>query len=222
MPWAVPVWNVNFPAPNGTLIFNVDNFTATAPCENHRQSDPWCQDLVSLNEFLLSYARQGELTGENVLRTYPDDSNNWHNSSWAADVTFQRGSRCSAQDLVGETPTTQTYPVEGCQLIFNLPICVVIIVCNVIKAGCMLLTAREDRTHILLTVGDAISSFLTNPDPMTRGRWLMSKSSVARGPRPWQKNDDLLGRPFEVSPTNTLYGPTFRRHCPSDKDGCML
>ncbi|KAL2005113.1 hypothetical protein VTN00DRAFT_2963 [Thermoascus crustaceus] len=67
-----------------------------------------------------------------------------------------------------------------CQLLYNPPISIAIIVTAVVKVAAMFLAAKLDRNRSepLLTVGDAIASFLTRPDPMTRGACWMSKSDV--------------------------------------------
>ncbi|PLB45493.1 hypothetical protein P170DRAFT_389378, partial [Aspergillus steynii IBT 23096] len=74
---------------------------------------------------------------------------------------------------------------QRCQLFFSLPLAIVVIICNATKAVCMLLAARVKRRDLLLTVGDALASFLTRPDSTTRGRCLLSRAEIARGPQAW-------------------------------------
>ena len=76
---------------------------------------------------------------------------------------------------------------ENCQLLYSLPICIVVIVCNMVKVACMFMTVRDHRKHIFLRVGDAISSFLETPDHTTLGRCMTSKDSIAKGPQAWEK-----------------------------------
>ena len=54
---------------------------------------------------------------------------------------------------------------ERCRLRMSAPILIVVITTNAIKAICMLGTLL-DRRKVLLTLGDFIESFLTNPDPI--------------------------------------------------------
>ncbi|KAL4875002.1 hypothetical protein BJY04DRAFT_211669 [Aspergillus karnatakaensis] len=77
---------------------------------------------------------------------------------------------------------------ERCQLRFSPPICLVVISCNIVKILCMFLAARDDRDDILLTVGDAISSFLTRPDPATEGAGLLSMDYVKKGALGWHES----------------------------------
>ncbi|KAF9888433.1 hypothetical protein FE257_008711 [Aspergillus nanangensis] len=56
-----------------------------------------------------------------------------------------------------------------------------------IKLICMLFIARHKRETILLTIGDAISSFLEHPDPTTKGRCAMSSWRVEKGQHPWKQ-----------------------------------
>lgn len=68
---------------------------------------------------------------------------------------------------------------ERCQLLYNPPICVTIIACAIVKVVCMFLAARLDREEPpLLTVGDAVASFLTRPDPTTAGMCWMGRWDV--------------------------------------------
>lgn len=77
-----------------------------------------------------------------------------------------------AQDL-----TLTGYPIdhclvqemdEKCMLQLSLPIMLVVIMCNLIKLICMVYTLTGERSQPLLTVGDAIASFLNEPDPTTK------------------------------------------------------
>ena len=64
---------------------------------------------------------------------------------------------------------------ETCQLLFSLPLCLAVILYNVIKVLAMFFTAHSNRKEIFLTVGDAMSSFLSKPDKTTAGGCWLSK-----------------------------------------------
>ena len=92
------------------------------------------------------------------------------------------------------------YPVESCpsenmtascELLFSLPICLIVILCNMIKAICMFLSAKEDRSEKFLTTGDAISSFLTQLDMTTKSRCLTSGLGRRRK-SPWTEYSEVL------------------------------
>ncbi|OCL09335.1 hypothetical protein AOQ84DRAFT_431347 [Glonium stellatum] len=70
--------------------------------------------------------------------------------------------------LVEEVP-------ERCELQLSFNIVTSVIICNIIKATCMWLTLWRHRKPGLVTLGDAIASFLDDPDPETEGRCLHSK-----------------------------------------------
>ncbi|PWY77254.1 hypothetical protein BO94DRAFT_588588 [Aspergillus sclerotioniger CBS 115572] len=84
-------------------------------------------------------------------------------------------SRC-----MGKTTT------QRCRLLFSPSIALAVISFNLAKVICMYLTARTDRSEIFLRVGDAISSFLAQPDPTTKSRCLMSREDMTRGPYRWE------------------------------------
>ncbi|RMJ18109.1 hypothetical protein CDV36_002190 [Fusarium kuroshium] len=79
---------------------------------------------------------------------------------------------------------------EHCKVIVNLPLLGGVIACNVVKLVGLALTWLYLEKRPLLTLGDAVDSFLANPDPATKKRHLMSKVSGKRlswepGPRAW-------------------------------------
>ena len=70
---------------------------------------------------------------------------------------------------------------ERCQVHFSIIIVGVVMVCNFIKASCMLLALRRQRLKPLVTLGDAIEEFLVKPDRTTRLACLSGKESFIRG-----------------------------------------
>ncbi|KAF2827095.1 hypothetical protein CC86DRAFT_292029 [Ophiobolus disseminans] len=70
---------------------------------------------------------------------------------------------------------------EICKLQFSFIIASVVIVSNLIKAGCIAwLLLRYKKHEALVTLGDAVASFLECVDLTTRGRCLQSKAEVER------------------------------------------
>lgn len=70
---------------------------------------------------------------------------------------------------------------DHCKLEVSIGILVVVAVCNLAKVLCMLAAFRVIRRSPLITVGDAIASFLTNVDQTTAQRCLLSRRDVQRG-----------------------------------------
>ncbi|KAK5064343.1 hypothetical protein LTR84_000176 [Exophiala bonariae] len=69
---------------------------------------------------------------------------------------------------------------ELCRFIGDTKILMVVIVCNAIKILCMLIVAFGlGKRPPLITVGDAISSFLRQPDVTTKGCGLLSRKDVS-------------------------------------------
>lgn len=82
------------------------------------------------------------------------------------------------------------YPIDHCiaekvdeQCIFNGSITVItlVAVCNFIKAASMFFIFFHFRGQPFLVVGDAIASFLSNPDPSTKNMCLLSQADVTQG-----------------------------------------
>ncbi|KIK68784.1 hypothetical protein GYMLUDRAFT_256438 [Collybiopsis luxurians FD-317 M1] len=63
-----------------------------------------------------------------------------------------------------------------CQLEFNLPLLAIVIIFNIIKIICIAIATWTIKDNPLVTIGDAIASFLDNPDPNTRGVCLAPRS----------------------------------------------
>jgi len=84
---------------------------------------------------------------------------------------------------------------EKCKVQFSLGIMMVVIACNLVKACGMITTVIRSREPTLVTLGDAIDSFLRTPDPTTMGicfadRQLIEKEWRHRwriGPRRWKQ-----------------------------------
>ena len=65
---------------------------------------------------------------------------------------------------------------EHCKLQFSLAIMIVVIVCNLIKTSCMGMIAWKQDPEPLVTLGDAIASFLERPDVTSRGNCIVGKT----------------------------------------------
>lgn len=72
---------------------------------------------------------------------------------------------------------------EHCQLLYSPPICIVIALTTLVKICVMVLAGRvgRDRPAPLLTLGDAVASFMEQPDPTTAGQCWMSRTDVLHG-----------------------------------------
>jgi len=79
--------------------------------------------------------------------------------------------------------------VEQCRLSFSLPIMIVVIFANMMKAGTMFLTYWMLYEPTLVTIGDAVASFLDNPDRMTAGLCISSKFDIENWE--WIEGKDL-------------------------------
>lgn len=82
-------------------------------------------------------------------------------------------------------------PVEKrCKVQFSFVIMGVVIVCNLVKMLCMLFTSYYLRSQPLVTIGDAIASFLQRIDPATKhmciaGKMHFEQKRWKRGPLTW-------------------------------------
>lgn len=65
---------------------------------------------------------------------------------------------------------------EHCKLQFSLAIMVIVIISNVVKTVCMSVIAWKQDPEPLVTLGDAIASFLDRPDMTTAGNCIVEKT----------------------------------------------
>jgi hypothetical protein len=90
---------------------------------------------------------------------------------------------------------------QHCQLLYSPPICVAIMLAGCAKVAAMFLAARigRGRSSPLLTTGDAIASFLTRPDPTTKGLCWMAAADIHKGQ--WKSTSRAGG--FTMIPQNS-------------------
>ena len=65
---------------------------------------------------------------------------------------------------------------EHCKLQFSLAIMIVVITCNLLKTICMSKIAWKQDREPLVTLGDAVASFLDRPDMTTKGNCIVGKT----------------------------------------------
>ena len=81
---------------------------------------------------------------------------------------------------------------EHCKLHFSLAIMIVVIVCNLIKTVCMSTIAWKQDPEPLVTLGDAIASFMDRPDITTKGNCIAGKARFEKS-----KSWDSLSRRWD-------------------------
>ena len=96
---------------------------------------------------------------------------------------------------------------ETCQLQFSLLIMIIVMICNLTKAVCMLLTIHHGFATPLLTLGDAVASFLKRPDIYTRNNCLSDKYSFQQRSKVKKRADQLGLQPLHPP----LYKPSLWR-----------
>ena len=216
--WNYPKWS--FKASRADAWGSLSHlYPARARIQNDTIYYNILNDTHSLTTFLLN-----ENPNETQLGAFLNAGSNWQNSSWAAQILFRIDAPWIPHEKYpitvpsGETsyslyyygvPGVRNITISGCmtndadqhcQLYFSLPICLTVIACNVIKVFWMYMAARTDHREVLLTVGDALSSFLDKPDATTRGHCFLPGNDMISGSRTWVKN-----APAMPCNTNPIY-----------------
>ncbi|PYI08290.1 hypothetical protein BO78DRAFT_441621, partial [Aspergillus sclerotiicarbonarius CBS 121057] len=162
---------------NGTT-YDTTNYTVGNCAQN--TSSQTCLDADDLSEWLSTDQPQSIQAVDSYLGGYPDSDITAHIST----------ERCLINDYYWEhiqMGDCLVIPTKGrCQLLYNPPIGITIVLTATIKVAAMFLAAKLDRHRSapLLTIGDAVASFLTRPDPTTMGMCWLSKSDV---PKTWRQ-----------------------------------
>ncbi|KAL8743097.1 MAG: hypothetical protein Q9184_008155, partial [Pyrenodesmia sp. 2 TL-2023] len=139
---------------------------------------------------------------------YPEAEHGIHNEQCRLDVLLPKAAewaiRSNRRNDPDEPPIVvwQPDPVdyclsrqveENCRLQFSLAL-VLVIICNFVKAVCMILMVYRHDAKPLVTLGDAIASFLNDPDCTTQGNCVATKHAFprhawAREPCRWATKD---------------------------------
>jgi hypothetical protein len=84
---------------------------------------------------------------------------------------------------------------ERCKLLFSPTLCWIVTGLNLFKGVLMLITAlKGDDGQPILTVGDAVASFMALPDETTVDMCLVSKRDVVKSSGLWQRVPRTVGR----------------------------
>ncbi|CAG8889269.1 unnamed protein product [Penicillium egyptiacum] len=156
-----------------------ENFTYQACMDTLDQNT--CSDAL----FLLDWAtRQKEPPTLESANQYVQS----YSSSVVTAISYDE--ICHEDDIAA--PESHTYHVNGClvlrtenrcQLLYSPPICIIIALATFVKVVAMFLSARigRHRSPPLLTVGDAVASFMEKPDSTTEGMCWLTNADVRKG-----------------------------------------
>ncbi|KUJ17807.1 uncharacterized protein LY89DRAFT_733629 [Mollisia scopiformis] len=78
---------------------------------------------------------------------------------------------------------SQKVPDE-CRLQIAVPIMLIVLICNAVKLSCMTITIWKFKEPTFVTLGDALSGMLENPDPHTVGMCTATKKQFQDGAWP--------------------------------------
>lgn len=98
---------------------------------------------------------------------------------------------------------------ESCRIGASATLLLVVLACNLIKIFCFLWTILGYNSFPLVTLGDAIASFLRRPDSSTQGCGPLEYDSTD-----WQaSNEDKSGRKWESDRMNGFRTASKKRWC---------
>ena len=111
-----------------------------------------------------------DLAGGGCKSKYDFDPRNWTIGTFPDSSLVSTDSGSRIQYCLSD-------PVdEHCKLQFSLAIMIAVIVCNLVKTICISVIAWKPNWEPLVTLGDAIASFLDRPDVTTKGNCIVGKA----------------------------------------------
>ncbi|KAL4892739.1 hypothetical protein BDV59DRAFT_179659 [Aspergillus ambiguus] len=210
--WSKTTWGLTVPSKNGAWADYAKNSLRKCPLDD--ANDALCIDLGTLFNFIWS----GTPVTMDDIKAYTDNPDNWENSTWAREVRYYPSQTYC--EKAGEQPDIldKKYMVDGClstqveehcRLLFSPLFSLIVIICTMVKTACILHVAFYDRVPRLLTIGDAIASFLTKPDTFTDGRCLASKADWKGKVGPWNGlSQHTLPRKLKIQTRRWWKGPS--------------
>lgn len=145
---------------------------------NEKCLEAYQTEFISDRSHLLAVSSKGTRESRPVLEIISTEAfSNTSQSFWACDTSM--GDFCQNADfqIYGYDIDYCLSKLEdgGCQLQLSVMIMTIVIICNLVKALCMILTVRSCFATPLLNLGDAIESFLKKPDFFTVNNCLSNK-----------------------------------------------
>ena len=128
-----------------------------------------------------------------ICDNYLDDTPKDYPGVWCDPNTMIQTKQDTNWTISGDV--NDDYPVQYClsqpvveryKLYFGLPSMLTVVACNFVKCLCMVLTLWWQRSPPLVTLGDAVESFLQNTDLSTKDMCLAYRAHSAQ--RPWEKS----------------------------------
>ncbi|KAL5047058.1 hypothetical protein BDW71DRAFT_180947 [Aspergillus fruticulosus] len=195
----ISAYATSWQSKHGSLVIISDAFNGSMSAIQlvERQLAPW----VGNNEddpfgWICADERRAP-TPDHRCQYYLGDVKSKANSSWV--VKGYKVEYCLVETVA-----------EKCTLEFSLPLAIVVIATNLIKAVLIVLASLVLGSTPLLTVGDAVASFLRVPDERTKGRCLLTRDTVVKERRnmplatcrSYSVQQEPAHEPEEEPPTN--------------------
>ncbi|KAF9060494.1 hypothetical protein BDP27DRAFT_420498 [Rhodocollybia butyracea] len=160
-------YTVAFLSDRRDLVMVVGNYTSNNTFLDLQGKKPFMG--VSPSDWMCRASGLGQATRDLFCSTGINPSN------WKMEVKFPQNSTTL---LPVEVPVqyclSETTP-SRCQLKFNLPLLAIVIAFNIVKVMCMAVVATRMHDNPLVTLGDVIASFSSNPEPLTKDMCLVSQ-----------------------------------------------
>ncbi|KAJ6130299.1 hypothetical protein N7512_003079 [Penicillium capsulatum] len=173
---------LSVPSHDGRLYYTSSNYTTQSSCVDDGASMTACSDV----DTMLAQTVTDETLSLDGTKSYLEQNHIQDVNVEGYDTTCKSSTASSGSSHVVDS-CLAIQADEQCQLLYSPPICIVIMLTGLVKVIAMILAARIGRFRPppLLTLGDAVASFMTKPDPTTEGICWISGADVRSGK--WKK-----------------------------------
>ena len=206
--WSLPFDNVNYP--NRTLGYfqqaaKWDNLTNEACIKLYKQEFVTDNANVlavtsALNDssWLLNSTYPAYVYAQNPEETWICSDTLYYTETGTCDTSATLSEAANWTLGIGYDSYTRGFPIQyclsqpaekHCTTQFSLLIIIIVIICNITKLACMIMLLLRQQAKPLVTLGDAVESFLETPDSTTENMCLADKSEFSTK-KPWSATRD--------------------------------
>lgn len=178
----------------------------------------WHADMAYPNNTVIPFPRDSSTVGHLFIcadYTVWSELDDWSGSQCSIDYMRKDSTSWNVDGKSISYCLSEVKP-ERCQLRCSITILWIVVAFNLVKALSMLWILFRLRDNPLVTLGDAISSFLQQPDQTTKGFCLLSRADVECGHWPGTQHYITKGfRLLSKADVERQHGPGTSRYEPS-------
>ncbi|ETS83061.1 hypothetical protein PFICI_04937 [Pestalotiopsis fici W106-1] len=191
-------WTTTYPTNYSTSYISADFFKETNGSINSLWYSAQCVMEATFQSVGFTEAPQCDNACQNRLQATADSSE----ETWKIDFQFDDSQFVQSQFVPLPVSYCLAESIQpGCKIGLSVMLLLAITLCTTIKfVQCLVVLKGLDYRQSLVTLGDAVTAFIREPDPHTVGQCTLSRTGVRRsqrtlapGPRRWHQRPRRMG-----------------------------